>query len=197
MARHPQYGNLCFLFDCTKATNMSHINILQELQTMETFELYQIYRAIAQEIDNPARLAAIKAQLKPNMEISYFDAQQNKKISSTLLEIKHKFVIVLNHETHTLRKVPYYALQIKDSHVLFPPPSNSLNAYSFNIGESVGFTHKGENIIGTVMRLNPKTVTLKTREGHIWRVYYAYLYRVQEGESASEALKIKVLEEAR
>ena len=35
---------------------------------------------------------------------------------------------------------------------------------SFEVGERVGFKHEGNTIIGTVIRINQKSLTIKTKE---------------------------------
>jgi hypothetical protein len=42
----------------------------------------------------------------------------------------------------------------------------------------VGFNKDGAQIIGIIVRLNHKTVTIITRENHRWRVSYNYLFKV-------------------
>ena len=47
-----------------------------------------------------------------------------------------------------------------------------------SIGDVVGFNHDGSQIVGVIVRLNYKTVTMLTKDDHSWRVAYNYLFKV-------------------
>jgi len=57
-------------------------------------------------------------------------------------------------------------------------PKNTLK-----VGARVGFKDKHNNeLFGEVIRLNPKTATIKINEHSRWLVHYNHLFRVIEGE---------------
>jgi hypothetical protein len=53
-----------------------------------------------------------------------------------------------------------------------------LSKAALSIGDVVGFKHHGEKIIGEIVKLNPKTVKLMTRNHGLWTVHYEYLFQV-------------------
>ncbi|OGQ89236.1 MAG: hypothetical protein A2289_20685 [Deltaproteobacteria bacterium RIFOXYA12_FULL_58_15] len=55
---------------------------------------------------------------------------------------------------------------------------------AFNIGDTVSFTPEaGKIVVGTVVRLNQKTVTVVTKDGHNWRVAPSFLSRTTDANS--------------
>ncbi len=59
---------------------MDYNLILSELQQASTFDLFRLQAAIGTLLDDPARLAAIKRELRPGMEITYFDAERTRQL---------------------------------------------------------------------------------------------------------------------
>ena len=45
----------------------------------------------------------------------------------------------------------------------------------FNLIDRVYFTHEGKQITGIVMKLNRRSVTIRTADGHQWNVSPAFL----------------------
>ena len=48
----------------------------------------------------------------------------------------------------------------------------------FKIGEEVGFEYKNRYIIGNVIKINIKTISVETEFGDIWRVYPSMLKKI-------------------
>lgn len=58
----------------------------------------------------------------------------------------------------------------------------------FDLGGTVSFTPESDRVVvGTVVRLNKKTVTVATKDGHQWRVAPSFLSRVTDAEPAQES----------
>ena len=52
---------------------------------------------------------------------------------------------------------------------------------AFDIGDMVSFTpERGKVVVGTVVRLNQKTVTVCTKDGHHWRVAPSFLSKTTD-----------------
>ena len=92
----------------------------------------------------------------------------------------------MNIEDGARWKVPYYMLKIDSRDFLFEEKAKGLNRNAVKVGDIVGFSRESDEIIGRIERLNPKTVSLITAEGHRWRVAYAMLYPVIEGQMGSD-----------
>ncbi len=77
---------------------MDYTALLAELNKASTFDLFRVYAAIDKELDQPARIAAIKATLHIGIKLSYFHLADNRLINATLLEMRRKTAVVLDHE---------------------------------------------------------------------------------------------------
>ncbi len=54
------------------------------------------------------------------------------------------------------------------------------NLAKFNLMDRVYFTHEGKQITGRVMKLNRRSVTIRTDDGRQWNVSPAFLVRMAE-----------------
>lgn len=165
---------------------MNYTHLLSELNKASAFDLYRLRKAISNELENPKRILDIKQKLKIGMELSYFEHVENRLIKVTVLELKQKKTIVLDHEKNSRLIIPYYMLNPDnmDIGIYECKSTDLLTANTVKVGDCVGFNKDGVSIIGIIKRINYKTVTLVTNVGHRWRVTYSYLYRVHDAEVA-------------
>jgi len=166
---------------------MNYTHLLNELKQANVFELYRLSVAINKELDNPTRILAIKKRLWIGMELSYFHHVENRSRRAKLLEIKQKNVLLLEHQKNDRLIVPFFMLNIDgtDTEIHETQQNGSLTANNLKAGDCVGFNKDGQTVAGVIKRINPKTVTLVTRDNRRWRVAYAYLHRVHESEIVS------------
>lgn len=62
--------------------------------------------------------------------------------------------------------------------------ARSLKAMAeFNLADRVYFHHGQRRIIGTVIRLNQKTVSVETNDGHHWTIPPAFLRKMFEADA--------------
>ena len=73
---------------------MDYELIVSALQKASAFDLYRLQSAIGHLLDDPLRLNAIKCQLRPGMEITYFEPQENRLIPTLILEIRRTRVAI-------------------------------------------------------------------------------------------------------
>jgi hypothetical protein len=166
---------------------MDYSNLLNQLEQATLFELYRLQVAIANELENPKRLIALKRQLTIGMALSYFEPVENRSRKATLLELKQKNVIVFDHEKQHRLIIPYVMLNVNevDTDIHRAGHAESLTANTLKVGDHVGFNNNGEPVVGVIKRLNKKTVTLVTHANEQWRAGYSHLYRVYEGEQGA------------
>ena len=65
---------------------------------------------------------------------------------------------------------------------MIKPTTGYLFKGNVSIGDIVGFENNGKKIIGSVIKLNPKTVKLITNTQQRWNVNYEYLFAVIDAE---------------
>jgi hypothetical protein len=164
---------------------MDYTTILQELNKASLFDLHRLQSAIYQELLNPKRIEQIKAQLKIGQPISYFDPQSNSLVDAVILKIQKTRCLVKNIKDQKTWNLPFYYLNLDDVDADIKPAKNAVGIpkNTLKVGARVGFKDKQNNdLFGEVIRLNPKTATIKINEYSRWLVHYNHLFRVIEGE---------------
>lgn len=163
---------------------MDYELIVSALQKASAFDLYRLQSAIGHLLDDPLRLNAIKRQLRPGMEITYFEPQENRLIPAQVLEIRRTRAVILELPTGKRWTVPLYLINIEGADIDITPKKNHIDRLSLKIGDQVGFTGKdGSELFGAVIKLNPKRAKIQTRKG-IWAVPYSMLFTIIDGEQA-------------
>ena len=92
---------------------MDYELIVSELQKASAFDLYRLHAAIGHLLDDPVRLAATKCHLRPGMEITYFDAQENRLIPAQVLETRRTRVAIQELQTGKRWTVSLYMINIE------------------------------------------------------------------------------------
>jgi len=164
---------------------MDYTTILQELNKASLFDLHRLQSAIYQELLNPKRIEQIKAQIKTGQSISYFDPQSNSLVDAVILKIQITRCLVRNIKDQKTWNLPFYYLNLDDVDPDIKPARNAVGIpkNTLKVGARVGFKDKNNNeLFGEVIRLNPKTATIKINEHSQWLVHYNQLFWVIEGE---------------
>jgi len=164
---------------------MDYTTVLHKLNKASLFDLHRLQSAIYQELLNPKRIEQIKTQLKTGQSISYFDPQSNRLIDAVILKIQRTRCLVRNINDQKSWNLPFYYLNVENVDADIQPAKNAVGIpkNTLKIGARVGFKDKYNNeLFGEVIRLNPKTATIKIDEHSQWLVYYNHLFYVIEGE---------------
>jgi hypothetical protein len=165
---------------------MDYELIVSALQKASAFDLYRLQSAIGHLLDDPLRLNAIKRQLRPGMEITYFEPQENRLIPALVLEIRRTRVAIQELQTGKRWTVPLYMINIEGTDTDITPKKNHVDRLSLKIGDQVGFAGKdGSELFGAVIKLNPKRAKIHTSQG-VWSVPYSMLYTIIDGEQARD-----------
>ena len=168
---------------------MNFSDVLKALNHASAFELYRMRAAINRVLDEPRWLQAIQSRLQVGQAIEYFDAQANKPRHGKLLELRRKLAVVLDQDDGKRWLIPYVSINLDGSDVqIREQPAQGLGRNEVAIGDFVGFIDRNQQQrSGQVIRLNDKTVTLLCGQQQ-WRVAYAFLHRVVDGDSVEENL---------
>jgi len=163
---------------------MNFSDVLKVLNQASAFELYRMRAAINRVLDEPRWLRAIQSRLQVGQTIEYFDAQANKPRHGKLLELRRKQAVVLDQDDGKRWLILYVSINLDGSDVqIREQPAQGLGRNEVAIGDAVGFTDRNhQQRSGQIIRLNDKTVTLLCGQQQ-WRVAYAYLHRVVDGDS--------------
>jgi len=158
---------------------MNYSEILKSLQQASSFDLYRLRAAIAQQLESPDRIRAVREQLHVGQEIEIFDGAKNKSEMAVIRKFNPTTVAILLTEDNSRWRVPYYWINLERLDVrLKNTAKKGIERNALSIGETVGFRSRdGHEIYGKIIRLNPKTVTIKTKQGE-WRVAYSFLFPI-------------------
>lgn len=155
------------------------------LKQASLFEIYRLSVALQIELENPLRISALLKKFKEGDVVEYFDASTQTFIAGRVLQKALKNVVVQRLDDGRQWKIPYHMLKIDSREFVFEKKERGFNRNALKVGDFVGFSREGEEIIGRVERLNQKTVSIITASNHRWRVSYQLLYPIIEGEQGT------------
>lgn len=169
---------------------MDYSQIINEFKQASVFDLYRMSVAIKNEMESHHRIAEIQRMLVVGQDISYFDRTNNTLRPAKLLQKNQKYAVVLDLQTNTNWKIPYYLLNLQNVDTKIQTPHNKLDKNSLSVGDTAGFDYEGRKIIGKIVRLNFKTATLMTNDNKQWRVAYPLLFSVMDVDQSPAYIEI-------
>lgn len=163
--------------------------VMQFMCSASTYELFRLKNYIANELESSVRIEHIKSKLRIGQVVEYFSTRSQKLQQGVVCKINIKYVVIELNNDGGRWNVPYCCLNIDSRPIENNKPTKlgTLTRNNISIGDIVGFTNNGIDIIGTVIKLNLKTASLRTKNNERWNVYYNHLFPIIDGESdASE-----------
>jgi hypothetical protein len=167
---------------------MDSVAINNLFKNLSLFELYRLSLSIHNELSNPDRIYQIKNTIAIGQTIEYLDDSTNCLTLAIVLKKTSTRLLVSNYHDNQKWWIRYHAINLTQKTISDKPPI--LNHNTIKVGDSLGFQYEGHIIIGKVIRLNSKTVTLKTLDDHTWRVSYNLLFPIIEAVKAEPVNKI-------
>ena len=169
---------------------MDYSTIVATLKQASLFDLYRLRVAINQLLDDHQRIDQIRSRLKPGQTITYFEPTENRLVEAIVIKLKRKRVLIENTDDQQRWTIPMYWVNLDEVNTDITLPSKKgLDRSQLKVGDIVGFQDNQNNdVSGKVIRLNQKTVTIRTDTGAKWRVGYAWLYPLIDGEPVSPYL---------
>ncbi|MBF0370574.1 MAG: hypothetical protein HQL52_14065 [Magnetococcales bacterium] len=165
---------------------MDYSKLFQELQDATLFDLYRIQVGIDKMLDQPERLQAVKNRLRPGMEIVYFDEGNNHPVRGEVVELRRTRLVVRSLEDNKQWLIRFHMIDLDgvDTSIHTSQKPDKLDRNQLSVGDRIGFyDRKRQEHYGKILRLNQKSVTILTKAGTRWRVAYALLFRVMDGET--------------
>lgn len=170
---------------------MNYSKILDELNNASLFELYRLNQAICRSLEDPVRIKNIKKSLKVGQNIEYFDAEENRLIAASIIELKRTRLLVKNRHDGKLWDIPYYHINLDRANTAISSSTGRLDRNSLKVGDKVAFKdRKGNELFGSVIKLNQKTAGVLVGTTR-WKVGYSLLSLIIEGELGGEMNLIK------
>lgn len=160
--------------------------LLDALSRASSLELFQLQTIIERMLADPKRIIAVRVNMHLGQTVRFLDWRDGQMRSGKVVEMRDTQVVL--HEAATKRewKLPYAAIE--------PPPAGAAPAAQkppeppavplpqrddFRCGDKVAFEDRYLNTqVGTITRINQRTATIDTGNGHTWRVGFALLRHV-------------------
>ena len=173
---------------------MSHQEFLKALDQLSLFDLSQINVGITHELDNPLKIARVKANLHIGMKVQYFSNRNNGMVSGEILELNPKNALIRRSDGQSFSNwnVPYHFIYVNAAPLQKDTLRKHLTKATTSMNMSVGFQHQGLLYFGTVKRLNPTRATVAIDQKN-YRVPYNMLFEVIEGESFVNANQAAII----
>jgi hypothetical protein len=163
--------------------------LLDALSRASSLELFQLSTIVERLLADPRRIIAVRVNMHLGQTVRFLDWRDGHMRSGCVVTLKDTQVTLHEEGTRREWKLPYAAIE--------PPPANERvdadiaaptrqsmpkpGRADFRCGEKVAFEDKYlQGQVGTVVRINQRTATVDTGNGHSWRVPFAMLRHVMD-----------------
>ncbi len=171
---------------------MDYAALLHSLDKASLFDLWRLNTFIARALDDPHKNETLRTQLYVDQVIRYFDPRQNREISGRVVAVKRSRALIRHDHDQKLWALPFYMINLQGADVALHSsgPHPKVHRDSLKVGDSVGYKSRSQReVYGVVLKLNPKTATVRLTNGEQWNVSYGLLFYVVDAqESSSQGL---------
>ena len=160
--------------------------LLDALSRASSLELFQLQSIIDRMLADPKRIIAVRVNMHLGQTVRFLDWRDGQMRSGKVVDMRDTQVVL--HELATRRewKLPYAAIEppAPGTAPVRPeptePPAVPLpQRGDFRCGEKVAFEDRYlATQVGTITRINQRTATIDTGNGHTWRVGFPLLRHV-------------------
>jgi hypothetical protein len=160
--------------------------LLDALGRASSLELFELQTIIERMLADPKRIIAVRAHMHLGQTVRFLDWRDGQMHEGKVVQMRDTQVVLLQAATRREWKLPYAAIEPPAAHARSPaqpPPVEAApplpRRENFRCGDKVAFEDKYLNTqIGVVVRINQRTATIDTGNGHSWRVGFALLRQV-------------------
>jgi hypothetical protein len=160
--------------------------LLDALSRASSLELFQLQTIIERMLADPKRIIAVRLNMHLGQTVRFLDWRDGQMRSGKVVDLRDTQVVL--HEPTTRRewKLPYAAIEPPAAGVERAPaepatqPAMPLpQRRDFRCGEKVAFEDRYLTTqVGIITRINQRTATIDTGNGHSWRVGFGLLRHV-------------------
>jgi hypothetical protein len=174
-----------------ETATMNYTAILDALGQASLFQLFRLNVAIRNQLDDPARIAAVKRVLRVGQTIRWFHSTENRLIEAKLLKMNRTQADVQDLADGRRWTIPFYLIDLDGQDVTIGARKRqALDRNRLSVGDRVGFKDRqGQERFGQVVKLNPKSAAVMV-DGLRWRVSYGLLVSVIDGDLGDELLAL-------
>jgi hypothetical protein len=160
--------------------------IIDSLNRASSLELFQLSTVIEQMLADPRRIIKVRTNMHMGQTVRFLDWRSGQMRDGRIVAMGDTKVTLHEMGTRTEWKLPYTAVEApqaasSDAAPQSPPspPELKPGRGDFRCGEKVSFEDKYlQTQVGTVVRINQRTATIDTGDGHSWRVGFPLLRHV-------------------
>ena len=161
--------------------------LIDALNRASSLELFQLSAIIERMLPDPRRIIAVRTNMNLGQTVRFLDWRDGQMRNGKVVAMKDRQVALHEEGTRREWKLPYTAIEAPSpasstataSPPRSAPPQNMPARGDFRCGEKVSFDDKYlQPQVGIVVRINQRTATVDTRNGHSWRVSFHMLRQV-------------------
>ncbi len=160
--------------------------LIDALNRASSLELFQLSTIIERLLADPRRIIAVRTNMNLGQTVRFLDWRDGQMRIGKVVAMKDTQVTLHEEGTRREWKLPYAAVEpplatAQPTAAAAPPqpPPIKASRNDFRGGEKVSFEDKYlQPQVGTVVRINQRTATVDTGNGHSWRVPFHMLRHV-------------------
>jgi len=159
--------------------------IIDSLNRASSLELFQLSTLIERMLADPRRIIAVRTNMHMGQTVRFLDWRSGQMRNGRVVAMGDAKVTLHEEGSRNERKLPYTAIEPPHGGAAAPspppavPPQMKPGRGDFRCGEKVSFEDKYlQTQVGTVVRINQRTATVDTGDGHSWRVGFPLLRHV-------------------
>lgn len=160
--------------------------LIDALNRASSLELFKLSTIIERLLADPRRIIAVRTNMNLGQTVRFLDWRDGQMRNGKVVAMKDTQVTLHEEGTRREWKLPYTAVEpptatAQPTATAAPPkpPPIKASRSDFRGGEKVSFDDKYlQPQVGTVVRINQRTATVDTGDGHSWRVPFHMLRHV-------------------
>jgi hypothetical protein len=160
--------------------------LIDALNRASSLELFQLSAIIERMLADPRRILAVRTNMNLGQMVRFLDWRDGQMRNGKVVAMKDTQVTLHEEGTRREWKLPYTAIEAPDpsrpaatASARPAQPQNMPARGDFRCGEKVSFDDKYlQPQVGIVVRINQRTATVDTGNGHSWRVPFHMLRQV-------------------
>jgi hypothetical protein len=160
--------------------------IIDSLNRASSLELFHLSTLIERMLADPRRIITVRTNMHMGQTVRFLDWRSGQMRNGRVVAMGDAKVTLHEEGTRSEWKLPYTAIEppratSSAAEQPSPPPAPQMKPGrgDFRCGEKVSFEDKYlQTQVGTVVRINQRTATVDTGDGHSWRVGFPLLRHV-------------------
>jgi hypothetical protein len=161
--------------------------LIEILNRASSLELFQLNTLIEHMLADPRRIIAVRTNMHMGQTVRFVDWRDGQMRNGRVVAMSDAKVTLHEDGTRIEWKLPYTAIeppQATGGAAAKPSPPQAAAQLKpgrgeFRCGEKVSFEDKYlKTQVGIVVRINQRTATVDTGDGHSWRVGFPLLRHV-------------------